>query len=457
MASPTLVRETPTIDRRQHLMKKQFVLDTNVLLHNPESLFAFEDNDVIVPIEVIEELDRFKRRGDENGRNARQVIRSLDKLRSRGRLGDGVPLDKGGTLLVFVNDTSEARLQGLSSDIMDNRIMQTAYYLHRQGGNKVIFVSKDINARIKADAIGLGVMDFEKQKINFDEIYSGWTKIPVSEDAVGILYKEKALPVPDGWELYPNQFVCLENENKPKHTALGKYLDGSNTIVPLFHETEHPWGIRARNMEQRFAVELLLCDEIRLVTLMGPAGTGKTLMALAAGITKVVEQRVYTKLLVSRPIIPLGRDLGYLPGDKDEKIRHWMRPIFDNLCFLAAPNGEDVETKVNYLMQSRGGETIELEALTYMRGRSIPKQYIIVDEAQNLTPHEVKTIVSRAGEETKIILTGDPYQIDSPYLDASSNGLSYLVERMKGQRLFGHIYLARSERSELASLAAEVL
>jgi PhoH-like ATPase len=438
-------------------MKKQFVLDTNVLLHNPESLFAFEDNDVILPIEVIEELDRFKRQGDENGRNARQVIRSLDKLRSRGRLGDGVPLEKGGTLLVFVNDTSEARLQGLSSDVMDNRIMQTAYFLHRQGGKKVIFVSKDINARIKADAVGLEVMDFEKQKVNLDEIYSGWTKIPVPEDAVGLLYKAKALPLPAEWQLYPNQFVCLENKNNPKHTALGKYLDGSNTIVPLFHETECPWGIRARNMEQRFAVELLLCDEIRLVTLMGPAGTGKTLLALAAGITKVVEQRVYTKLLVSRPIIPLGRDLGYLPGDKDEKIKNWMQPIFDNLCFLAAPNGEDVESKLNYLMQSRGGKTIELEALTYMRGRSLPKQYIIVDEAQNLTPHEVKTMVSRAGEESKIILTGDPYQIDSPYLDASSNGLSYLVDRMKGQKLFGHIYLTRSERSELASLAAQVL
>ena len=438
-------------------MKKQFVLDTNVLLHNPESLFAFEDNEVILPIEVIEELDCFKRQGDEKGRNARQVIRSLDKLRSKGRLGDGVRLEKGGTLLVFVNDTSEHRLEGLANDIMDNRIMQTAYFLHKHAGKKVIFVSKDINARIKADAVGLEVMDFEKQKVNFEEIYSGWTNIAVSGDVVDRFYKERALPVPEGCELYPNQFVHMENQANPKHTALGKFLSGTNEIVSLFHHKERPWGITARNMEQHFAIELLLCDEIKLVTLMGPAGTGKTLLALATGIAKVVDEKVYTKLLVSRPLIPFGRDIGYLPGDKDEKIKNWMQPIFDNLRFLAAPNGEDVETNVNYLMESRGGETTELEALTYIRGRSIPKQYIILDEAQNLTPHEVKTIVSRAGEETKIILTGDPYQIDSPYLDASSNGLSYLVERMKGQKLFGHIFLARSERSELASLAAQVL
>ncbi len=438
-------------------MKKQFVLDTNVLLHNPDSIFAFEDNEVILPIEVIEELDGFKRQGDEIGRNARCVIRSLDDLRVKGRLGDGVPLENGGHLQVFVNDTSAARLEGLADDIMDNRIMQTAYFFHKRGEKRVIFVSKDINARIKADAVGLEVMDFEKQKVNFDEIYSGWAEIPVSGDSVGLFYEAKTIPRPEGWELQQNQFVLLKNMANPKNTALGKYVAGSNEIVPLFHEKEHPWGIKGRNMEQRFAIELLLCDEIKLVTLMGPAGTGKTLLALAAGVTKVVEQKVYTKLLVSRPIIPFGRDIGYLPGDKDEKLSNWMRPIFDNLRFLAAPNGEDVDVNLNYLMQARGGNTIELEALTYMRGRSIPKQYIIVDEAQNLTPHEVKTIVSRAGEDTKMILTGDPYQIDSPYLDASSNGLSYLVERMKGEKLFGHIYLARSERSELAALAAQVL
>ncbi len=438
-------------------MKKQFVLDTNVLLHNPESLSSFADNEVILPIEVIEELDRFKRHGDEKGRNARQVIRTLDALREKGPLGNGVRMENGGTLRVLVDDMPDERIAGLSGDIMDNRIIGRARVLQRSGKRKVIFVSKDINARIKADAIGLAVMDFENQKVNFDEIYSGWQSMDVQPDLVNAFYKEKALaPLPE-WKFYPNQFIHLKNKFDPKQSALGKYLEESNSIVPLFHINARPWGIKPRNMEQHFAIELLLCDDIKLVTLMGQAGTGKTLLALAAGIVKVVEERVYSKLLVTRPIIPFGRDIGFLPGDKDEKMRHWMQPIFDNLQYLAGSSGDDVDGNVDYLMQSRGGKTIELEALTYIRGRSIPKQYIIVDEAQNLTPHEVKTIISRAGEGTKIILTGDPYQIDSPYLDASSNGLSYVVERMKGLRLFGHITLTHSERSELASMAATML
>jgi len=439
-------------------MKKQFVIDTNVLLHSPECLTAFEDNDVVLPIEVIEELDRFKRHADEKGRNARYVIRFLDDLRNKGRLGDGVPIGNGGTLRVLVEDTSSERIVGLADDIMDNRILRTAHYLRKRAKEKVVFVSKDINARIKADALGLPVMDFEKQKINFDEIYSGWRTLDMPAALISRFYAERAVDLGVDQELYPNEFVLLRNEANPKQTALGKYLANTRQVVNLFHEKVQPWGVKARNMEQHFAIELLLCDDIKLVTLMGSAGTGKTLLALAAGITKVIEEKVYTKLLVSRPIIPFGRDIGFLPGDKDEKMKNWMQPIFDNLSFLAGGStGEDVEGKVDYLIHSRGGKTIELEALTYIRGRSIPKQYIIVDEAQNLTPHEVKTIVSRAGEGTKIILTGDPYQIDSPYLDASSNGLSYAVERLKGQSLFGHISLTRSERSDLASMAASIL
>ncbi|MEW6110047.1 MAG: PhoH family protein [Nitrospirota bacterium] len=438
-------------------MKKQFVLDTNVLLHNSKSLFDFEDNDVILPIEVIEELDRFKRDADEKGRNARQIIRTLDELRTKGRLGDGISLNTGGRLRVLVLDTSREKIEGLSDDIMDNRILRAAYFLSRQKDKKVIFVSKDINARIKADAVGLAVMDYEKQKVNFDEIYTGWRGLPLPAEGIDRFYSEGSLTLPDGINPYPNEFIFLEDESNPKHSAIGKYLADNGKIVPLFHQKVQPRGIKARNMEQHFALELLLCDEIKLVTLMGAAGTGKTLLALATGIKKVIEERVYIKLLVSRPIIPFGRDIGYLPGDKEEKMRNWMQPIFDNLRLLVGANGEDVEGKVNHLMQSRGGKTIEIEALTYIRGRSIPRQYIIIDEAQNLTPHEVKTIISRAGEGTKIILTGDPYQIDSPYLDASSNGLSYAVERMKGQNIFGHVTLTKSERSELASLAANIL
>lgn len=446
-------------------MKKQFVLDTNVLLHNSNCIFDFDNNDLILPIEVIDELDHFKREADEKGRNARQIIRSLDELRTKGRLGDGVPLNNGGTLRVLVQDTSGENIKGLAPDIMDNKILRAAYFLCKngnskgEGGNKVIFVSKDINARIKADAVGLDVMDYEKQKVNFDEIYTGCRTIPVAADVIADLFRKEVTELPDGLQLYPNEFVTLEDKTNPKHTAIGKYLSETGKIVPLFHQKAQPRGIKTRNREQQFALELLLCDEIKLVTLMGSAGTGKTLLALAAGISKVVEERLYTRLLISRPIIPFGKDIGFLPGDKEDKMKNWMQPIYDNLRLLvsANSNGEDVEGKVDRLMQSRGGNTIEVEALTYIRGRSIPKQYMIIDEAQNLTPHEVKTIISRAGEDTKIILTGDPYQIDSPYLDASSNGLSYVVERMKGQKLFGHITMTKSERSDLASLAASLL
>ncbi|MFH1673700.1 MAG: PhoH family protein [Pseudomonadota bacterium] len=436
-------------------MKKQFVLDTNVLLHTSDCIHSFGDNEVILPIEVIEELDNFKRSADEKGRNARQVIRSLDRLRTKGKLGEGVPLENGGTLRIVIHEDLRRNMEGLSSDIVDNRIIWTAYYFKKNGNKRVIFVSKDINARIKADALGLEVMDFEKQKINFDEVYSGWYSIQLPSKEIDRFYESRVLPTRSEWELHHNQFVRLEDETNPKHSALGKYLAPMEKIVPLFHQKSRPWGIQARNMEQHFAIELLLCDDIQLVTLLGSAGTGKTLLALACGITKVVEERIYAKLLVSRPIIPFGRDIGYLPGDKEEKMKNWMQPIFDNLHFLADSHGENSGGTVDYLLQ--GKKLLELEALTYIRGRSIPRQYIIVDEAQNLTPHEIKTIISRAGEGTKMVLTGDPYQIDSPYLDSSSNGLSYAVERMKGQKMFGHITLSHSERSELASVAAKIL
>jgi PhoH-like ATPase len=438
-------------------MKKQFVLDTNVLLHNSSSIYDFGDNTVVLPIEVIEELDNFKRHADEKGRNARQIIRDLDEHRGRGSLGDGVPMEHGGTLRVLVLDTSEERVAGLSDEVMDNRILRAALFLRRNCPEKVIFVSKDINARIKADALGLAVVDYEKQKVKFDEIYDGWQSLTLPASAIDAFYREGSLPAPAGLTLYPNECLVMTDEQNPKHSAIGKCRAADGAIVPLFHQKATPWGIKHRNMEQRFALELLLCDDIRMVTLMGSAGTGKTLLALAAGLAKVIDQKVYAKLLVTRPIIPFGRDLGYLPGDKDEKMRNWMQPIFDNLQYLVGAESEDAEGSVQYLMNSRGAKTIEVEALTYIRGRSIPNQYMIVDEAQNLTPHEVKTIVSRAGEGTKVVLTGDPYQIDSPYLDASSNGLSYAIERMKGQPLFGHVTLTKSERSELASIAASIL
>lgn len=438
-------------------MQKYFVLDTNVLLHNADSISAFTDNVVVLPMSVIEELDRFKSQNNELARNARQVIRQLDKLRVKGNLGKGVEMDNGGTLQIYhERDLAD---HGLDMRVADNRILGVAYTLLQQG-KKVIFVSKDINARLKGDALGVGVMDFEKEKVNFDELFSGNCQHRVTGAQIDEFYAQKRLELA-GCSPVPNEFVLLIDENDEKHTALARSVNGGG-LVPLIPDYNEAFGLKPRNKEQRMALELLLDPEVQLVTMVGQAGTGKTLLALAAAMETTVHFHRYERILVSRPIIPMGKDLGYMPGDKDDKLIHWMQPIFDNLTLLMAGNGqkkgdkqeESAKLKVDRLLRDN---VIELEALTYIRGRSIPHQYVIVDEAQNLTPHEVKTIVSRAGAGTKVVLTGDPEQIDNPYLDSSSNGLSYAVERMKGQPMHGHITLRKSERSSLAGAAAKFL
>jgi PhoH-like ATPase len=438
-------------------MQKYFVLDTNVLLHNADSISSFTDNVVVLPMSVIEELDRFKSHNNELARNARQVIRQLDQLRVKGNLGQGVEMDNGGTLRIY--HERDLIDHGLDMRVADNRILGVAYTLLQQG-KKVVFVSKDINARLKADALGIGVMDFEKQKVNFDELFSGNCEIKVTGAQIDEFYANKKLEVAS-CSPSPNEFILLIDENDEKHTALARSSNGG-VLVPLVPDYNEAFGLRPRNKEQRMALELLLDPEVLLVTMVGQAGTGKTLLAMAAALEATIHFQRYERILVSRPIIPMGKDLGFMPGDKDEKLMHWMQPIFDNLTFLLAANSrkqgekqeESVKQKVDRLLRDR---VIELEALTYIRGRSIPDQYVIVDEAQNLTPHEVKTIVSRAGEGTKVVLTGDPEQIDNPYLDSSSNGLSYAVERMKGLPMHGHITLRKSERSSLAGAAAEYL
>ena len=437
-------------------MQKYFVLDTNVLLHNSEAVSSFADNFVVLPMTVIEELDRFKSHGDELGRNARRVVRQLDALRAKGSLSRGVGMENGGTLLIVL-ESSEAKLGGMDMSVPDNRILSVAYNLHQQG-NVVIFVSKDINARLKADALGLEVMDFEKQKVNFDELYTGHREILVPGEVVNTLYAKKEAEG-EGFDLLTNEFILLVDEADEKHTALTR-VNKRGKMIPL-SQPETVWHIHARSKEQRMALELLMDPEVDLVTLVGQAGTGKTLLAVAAGLESVVGLERYDRVLVSRPIIPMGKDIGYLPGSKDEKMANWMQPIFDNLTYLLnlgqkgkEDGGESIKKKIDKMIQDN---ILELEAITYIRGRSIPKQYVIIDEAQNLTPHEVKTIISRAGEGTKMILTGDPAQIDNPYLDSSSNGLSYTVERMKGRSMFGHVTLRKSERSGLAAAAAEFL
>jgi len=444
-------------------MIKYFVLDTNVLLHSSESLTSFADNTVVLPMSVIEELDRFKSHNDELGRNARMVIRALDRLRSRGRLGEGVETDNGGRLMIYY-EKDNIDDPGLDLSVPDNRILAVAHTLRNQG-KKVIFVSKDINARLKGDALGLDVMDFEKQKVNIDELFCGHCELEVPRETLDRFFAEKSLVI-EGYTPQPNEFVMLVDESNPRHTGLARARDGGE-LVPLTPDYSQVWGLRPRNKEQRMALELLMDPEVQLVTMVGQAGTGKTLLALAAALESTISYKRYERILVSRPIIPMGKDIGYLPGDKDEKLAIWMQPIFDNLTYLLGDgkkdrgkngdrNGEDepVRKKIEKLMHDN---ILELEALTYIRGRSIPRQFVIVDEAQNLTPHEVKTIISRAGEGTKMVLTGDPYQIDNPYLDSSSNGLTYTSEKLKGMAIHGHITLTHSERSALAALAADHL
>jgi PhoH-like ATPase len=436
---------------------KTFVLDTNVLLHNPGALFAFKDNRVVLALGVIEELDHFKRNNDELGRNAREVIRAIDRHRVEGSLRDGVPMNNGGVLqVVLQSDMREPiKAAGLDPNTNDNRIIAAALALQQQG-QRVTFVSKDINARVKADALGVHVMDFEQQKVDFDSLYQGWREVSVPAETVNRFYADKHVALPDTGEdeLAPNEFVLLKDETNAKHTALARADLIGKELSPLTPEYDRAWNIAPRSATQRMAFELILDDSVQLVTLVGRAGTGKTLLAIAAGLQRVVKDRKYEKMLVSRPIMPLGRDIGYLPGDKDEKLQAWMGPIFDNLKYLLhgrfAPNPLTQE-------QLFKQDLLELEAITYIRGRSIANMFVVVDEAQNLTPHEVKTIISRVGEGTKIILTGDPQQIDNPYLDASSNGLTYIVERLKHSPLCGHITLSKSERSALAELAAERL
>ncbi len=462
---------------------KCFVLDTNILLHNPAALFMFADNEVVLPFTVLEEIDRFKKQNDDVGRNAREAIRHLDRLRTRGKLNEGVKWNGHGGR-IRVEFAAKERPDALVEDTPDNRIISVAWEL-AQRGKRTIFISKDINVRIKSDALGLHTEDFEAQKVDADRLYAGYVALSVPSTLIDTLYEEKQLSVEklephrmiktdDGKDeqiaLYANQYVQLRDALDESHTGLARLLGDTDHLIPITGPRKPVFGVMARNVQQIMAFDLLLDDDIKLVTLLGSAGTGKTLLAIAAGMVKVFNEQRYDKLLVARPIMPMGKDIGYLPGDKDEKLSAWMQPIFDNLSYLlstrasgsagiGAGGGQHAEShspeqRIQSLMSS--GQLV-LEPLTYIRGRSIPHQFMIVDEAQNLTPHEVKTIVSRVGEGTKIILTGDIGQIDNPYLDSSSNGLSYMVEKLKGQNIVGHITLAKSERSELASLAAEKL
>ena len=437
------------------MTRKTFVIDTNVLLHDPDAIGKFRDNDVIIPLTVLEELDSMKRMSDELGKNARYILRFVDSLKARkaGNLQEGVKIENGITVRIFIDmKAGEKTPFPLSPERSANKILLVAYKL-KEVGNHVVIVSKDSVVRVKAEAIGIEAEDYENLKFSYDNIYRGYRKLEVAKREIDLFLKDGFLPM-DNPDLLPNEYCLLSSPEQS--SAACKYNPVTKRLEPLLKIPKDIWGIQPLNIEQKCALDLLLRDDIKLVTMLGPAGTGKTLLALAAGLRKVFDEGIYSRILVSRPIVPLGKDIGYLPGTKEEKLFHWMQPIYDNLEFLCQSTGGEADSQETqkWVLESK---KIEMEAVTYIRGRSLPKIYMIIDEAQNLTPHEVKTIISRAGKGTKVVLTGDATQIDNPYLDKDSNALTFTVGKFKQYPIYGHMFLDRTERSELAALAAEIL
>ena len=438
-------------------MKKNYILDTNVLLHDPESLLSFQENNVLVPIEVIEEIDRFKRESSELGQNARSVSRMLDGLRGEGRLSEGVALPTGGLLRIIFRK-AEAAKNGhaiFSTDSVDNRILSLAFGIQKsQPKSQTVLVSKDINLRIKADAIGLLAEDYENDRVFIKDLYTGMIELMVSAEKLAFFRANGELELNGGKQYFPNEYCTLIEETNPKRTALTKVDHSGTKLVPIIDCREGIWGIKPRNREQHFGFDALLDDRIKLVTLMGKAGTGKTLLAMAAGLKRTVMDREFRRLVVARPTISMGKELGFLPGSLEEKLAPWMQPIHDALEMLGDLNMGHEHRRSGDLMRSG---SIVVEALSYIRGRSIANQFMVIDEAQNLTPLETKTIITRVGHGTKIIFTGDPYQIDNPYVDSSSNGFNYIVSRFRSEPIAAHIEFQKGERSELAELAANIL
>ena len=431
---------------------KNYILDTNVLLHDPNSLLNFQENCVLIPIEVLEEIDHFKRESSELGQNARTVSRMLDGFRAKGHLNDGVSLGNGGSLRIVFGDHAEKPVFGNS---VDNRIVAVTKSIQETDPKiPTILVTKDINLRIKADVLGLAAEDYETGRVFLTQLYTGIIDLTVNAEKMARFRLEGELELNGGTKYFPNEYCTLTEEANPKRTALTQVDHTGKKLVPILDCREGIWGIKPRNREQHFAFDALLDDRIKLVTLMGKAGTGKTLMAMAAGLKRTVLDREFRRLVVARPTISMGKELGFLPGSLDEKLSPWMQPIHDALELLSDLNMGSDHRRSTDLMRSG---TIVVEALSYIRGRSIANQFMVIDEAQNLTPLEVKTIVTRVGNGTKIVFTGDPYQIDNPYVDSSSNGFNYIISKFRDFPIAAHIELQKGERSELAELAANVL
>lgn len=438
-------------------MKKIYVLDTNVLLHDPNALYSFGENEVVIPSVVLEEIDSKKKLVDELGKNARYVSRQLDGLRENGKLHIGVELHNGGSLKVVIHDNDSEVFSTFIEKNNDNAIISVAKTLTQQyKDSNVILVSKDVNVRVKADIVDVNAEDYEHDKLvtTEDDLYKGYSEVFVENSLIDKFYRDRVIENDSRFdEYYDNHFILLKSENIEGKTALTRKV--GNKLIDLIHYTKntHVFGLTHNNIEQKMALELLLDDSVKLVTLSGKAGTGKTLLAMAAALEKKLERQEYNRVLVARPLIPMGKDVGYLPGDLESKLAPWMQPIYDNLEFLFGCKDEDELTQT---LQGHE-DIIKIAALTFIRGRSLPEQFFIIDEAQNLSKHEAKTITTRIGRGSKIILVGDPEQIDSPYLDMYSNGLTHIIETMKDERIAGHVTLTKGERSELAQLCADKL
>lgn len=459
--------------------KKTYIIDTNVIIHDPQSIFGFAGATLTIPMMVLEELDTFKNDNSERGRNVREAIRLLDMLRGRGALRDGVILDNGGILRVATLDPRKECASMLDAEVPDNYILNLAGCL-KDEGYEVEIVSKDLNLRVKADVIGIKASDYLKDEISPENFYKGWITFQVPSIQLKKPIPQDLIELSHEYNFSLNEYAIVEAQNNPHVYRLFRYLGNH-----MFKAIEAPplhWGIEPRNVQQLIALDLLFDESIQLVTLLGPAGTGKTFLTLVAALHKLLVDQAYEKILVSRPVVPLGADIGYLPGSLSEKLHSWMQPIYDNMELIVhtanssqqqhVGSFEEEEQENRYKKNGKKPQKravfptldelvyrrkISLEAITYMRGRSIPYQFIFIDEVQNLTPHEVKTIISRVGEGSKIILAGDPYQIDSPYLNFISNGLMVASQRFKDQAIFGTAFLETSERSELSKLAGKLL
>ena len=445
------------------MAKKNLIIDTNVFLSDSDCFRKFENNDLFIPVKVLQELDKHKKRQDSVGFHARRSIKTLDALRCAGSLSKGVRIDKGlGILKVLkVEELATDKLpEGLSHDSSDHLILAGALAVKElYPKRKCIVVSQDINMRVIADAIGLSTQDYQSSQVveSREAIYEGFRKALVDDEEIDAFYDDQEVYLYEedfgNNPLMPNEFVMLVSSSNEKKTAIGRFDAWHLPILHLINvDDDLSWGVRPKNKEQRCGLDLLFDDDIPLVSLIGRAGSGKTLMAIMAGLEQVLgmDQGKYQKIVISRPVEPMGKDIGFLPGTMEDKILPWLKPIKDNLQFIM---GSDRTMFDMYMEKGK----IEVEALTYIRGRSISNAFVIIDEAQNLTAHEVKTIITRIGENTKIVLTGDIEQIDNVYTNEMSNGLTYAVERLKGSHLSGHITFKKGERSKLATEASKLL